>query len=256
MTAPRPSEAPSATRSRQLACVAFLATGGFLLLVTALHGLKRELNPSWRVVSEYGIGDHGWIMSVAFLLLATGCASLGLALRGEVGSTVGRVGLGLLAVTTLGLVLSALATTDPITASADELTTHGRLHGLGALVGIPGLLLAATLITRDLVGRPVWRDARRWLLLTAGGAWASIALYAVAMLTMYDGGYGPDVRIGWPNRLIVVSYGAWLMVTAASTASALAERLPSSASSPRQRSRHAEGFDRAGADRSRVDQHG
>jgi hypothetical protein len=34
------------------------------------------------------------------------------------------------------------------------------------------------------------------------------------MLPQNDGRFGPDVSIGWPNRLLLVAYDAWLMVVA------------------------------------------
>jgi hypothetical protein len=56
-------------------------------------------------------------------------------------------------------------------------------------------------------------------------AWLSLAVYGVAMITMYDAEYGPDVKIGWPNRLIVATYCAWLMTTAAAAARIAAQRV-------------------------------
>jgi len=35
------------------------AAATFLVLVAALHIIKPELNPSWRFISEYAIGDYG-----------------------------------------------------------------------------------------------------------------------------------------------------------------------------------------------------
>ena len=42
-----------------LAAVAI--SGGVLLI---LHVVKAELDPSWRMVSEYAIGRSGWLMVV------------------------------------------------------------------------------------------------------------------------------------------------------------------------------------------------
>lgn len=40
-----------------------------------------------------------------------------------------------------------------------------------------------------------------------------IATLAV-MLPQAGGKFGPDVVIGWPNRLVLLAYGVWLMVGA------------------------------------------
>ena len=45
----------------------------FLILVTLLHFLKRELDPSWRMISEYEIGRHGWMMRLAFFCWGRAC---------------------------------------------------------------------------------------------------------------------------------------------------------------------------------------
>lgn len=204
--------------SHRQARIAFSATAAFLLLLALLHVLKSDLSPTWHIISEYQIGDHGWVMSLAFILWALSCGTLAAALRPHITTQTGKVGLGLLAVTSLGLVLAALGTTDPITATGEELTTHGKVHGLGSALGIPGQLLALTLISRSLARNPVWAGARRLLFGTTWFAWLSIAIYGIAMASMYDGHFGPDVRIGWPNRLIVVAYCSWLLATAAWTA--------------------------------------
>jgi len=38
----------------------------FLFLLLLLHFLKREFDPSWRMISEYEIGHFGWLMRLAF----------------------------------------------------------------------------------------------------------------------------------------------------------------------------------------------
>ncbi|HKH56268.1 MAG TPA: DUF998 domain-containing protein, partial [Propionibacteriaceae bacterium] len=111
----------------------------------------------------------------------------------------------------------AIFTADPITASSDELTTHGNLHGLGALLGIPSFPIAATLISRSLVRERVWSPARRSLQWTAALTWISLLVFVVSvalMLPQSNGEFGPDVLVGWPNRLFVVAMSAWLMAVA------------------------------------------
>jgi hypothetical protein len=52
------------------------------------------------------------------------------------------------------MTIAAIFINDPTTASQDELTIRGNLHGLGTLLGIPGFPVAATLISRSLVRNP------------------------------------------------------------------------------------------------------
>jgi hypothetical protein len=53
----------------------------FLVLLGALHVITPELAPSWRFVSEYAIGENGWVMTLAFLSLSSSCAALCVASR-------------------------------------------------------------------------------------------------------------------------------------------------------------------------------
>ncbi len=62
--------APAAAR------LSLVAAALFLVLLAALHLLKPEYGPSWRMISEYAIGQNGWIMTLAFIALAVSYASL------------------------------------------------------------------------------------------------------------------------------------------------------------------------------------
>jgi len=70
---------------------------------------------------------------------------------------------------TLMLPAAGIFAGDPITAKPDELTTHGTLYGLAAMVGITGLPIAAVLISRSLVRNQSWSSAWRSILWTDGG---------------------------------------------------------------------------------------
>src|SRR5688572_1871931 len=83
--------------SGKAANISFISTVAFLILLTALHFIKPEMNPSWRFISEYAIGSNGWVMMLAFLAFATSYVSLFIAIRSQVPpTTFGRIGLALL----------------------------------------------------------------------------------------------------------------------------------------------------------------
>ena len=205
------------TTSQTAARLSFAAAATFLVLLAALHLIKPELDPSWRMISEYEIGRYGWVMSLAFLCLAFSCATLFLAIRSQIQTTGGKIGLALLLVVAAGMTMGGIFTADPITASQGELTTHGTLHGVGGLLGIPTFPIAATLISLSLVRNRAWFPARRALQWMVGLVWIGILAFALSMAVMLpqsEGGFGPEVLIGWPNRLFMVANGVWLMVVA------------------------------------------
>ena len=121
-----------------------------LVLLAALHVIKPEFDPSWRMVSEYAIGEHKWVMRLAFLSLAFSCASLFVAIRSQTWTVGGRIGLAVLLATAAAMSAAAVFAIDPIMASKDELTTHHNLHALASMIGVPGLPVAAVLISRSL----------------------------------------------------------------------------------------------------------
>ncbi|GCE28568.1 hypothetical protein KDA_40520 [Dictyobacter alpinus] len=204
------------TTSRLIARLSFAAASVSLVLLAALHLLKPEFDPSWRMVSEYSIGNYGWVMQLVFLTMALSCVTCFIAIRSYIRTLGGYIGLAILLVTAAALAAAAIFTIDPITASKDSLTTHGNLHALASIIGVPGLPLAALLVSRSLARHPAWSSARRVLFWATSLTWISLLLMLVIVAVMLPmaGKFGPNVWIGWPNRLVMVAYSGWLMIVA------------------------------------------
>jgi uncharacterized protein DUF998 len=184
-----------------------------LVLLFILHVIKPELDPTWRMVSEYAIGPHGWVMAGSFLSQALGCAALFIAIRSQVRGFVGYLGLFFLLAAVVGLVMAAFFPSDPITISPQEATATGKMHGVAAMIGIPSLPVAAMLISFNLVRQPAWSRTRGPLLCSAVLALLSLVLMLVTIgiLLPQHGGFGPEVVVGWPNRLLMLAYCGWVM---------------------------------------------
>jgi len=106
---------------------------------------------------------------------------------------------------------------DPLTATPDEVTAHGNLHGLGALLGIPTFPVAATLIVRGLSRGESWPGAFTAVRRATLATWFGLVQFLVAMavlLTANDGVFGPETPLGWPNRLLMVTYVGWSLTVA------------------------------------------
>jgi hypothetical protein len=93
---------PVAEVSSTAARLSFAGAATFVVLLAALHFIKPELDPSWHFISEYAIGDYGWIMVLAFLSLALSYVSLFVAIHWQLWTITGRIGLALLLVSALG----------------------------------------------------------------------------------------------------------------------------------------------------------
>ncbi len=207
---------PVTAISQTAARLSFAAAVTFLVLLAALHLIKPELDPSWRMVSEYEIGRYGWMMVLAFLSLAVSYVSLFVAIRSQLRSIVDRIGLALLLVSALGLTIAAIFTTDPVTVSEDAVTTEGALHNLGGTLGI-AMPFAAGLVGLKLARNPAWSSAKLPMLWATGLALVAfvVSFFSVGVMVSQSGGkFGPDVLVGWPNRFEVVAYSVWLMTVA------------------------------------------
>jgi hypothetical membrane protein len=210
-------EAPVATRAARLAIAAVVA---YQLLLALLILLRPDLDPSWRTLSEWALGRHGWLMSLAFLLSALSYGSLFVALARQARGWLGRIGLGILALSTLGTAGAGIFTTDPFDTPPDALSVTGVAHMLSAFVGLMSLPFAAALLNLDLARRSGrWSAVRRRLLATAALPLAGLAAFwthlTVAVLPL-DRDHGPGVPLGWPPRFLLLAYAIWLITLASS----------------------------------------
>ena len=185
--------------------LSFAAGAASLFGPTVLHVLSSEFDPSWRMVSEYALGNFSWVLSLMFLTQALSCAALFLAIKSQVRTVGGRIGLFFLLTAGVGLTMASI------------FDWQHSLHGLAAMIGIPSLPIAALITSVSLSRNPVWSSARGLLLTTAHLPWLSLMLMLATLFTglSHTGGeFGPHVLIGWPNRILIVAYSAWLMAVA------------------------------------------
>lgn len=196
---------PVTAISLPAARLSFAAAATSLALLAVLHVISPELDPSWRMVSEYALGEYGWVLALMFLSMAVSCVALFFAIKSQIRTIGGKIGLGFLLATAVGLAMAAM------------FDVKHDLHGLSAMIGIPSLPIAAMLISVSLVRNQVWSSARRLFLWTANLTWMSLVLMFATLLiglSQSGGQFGPHVPIGWPNRLLMLAYGGWLMVVA------------------------------------------
>ena len=191
-----------------------------LILLVSLHFLSPEFNPAWRMVSEYANGKYSMILSVMFFLWGAASWALAYMLWPHLQTTAGKIGLFFLVLAGIGEAMAAV------------FDINHKLHSLSAMIGIPGLSIAAMLISIALVRTQSWSIARTSLLWTATLTWVSILLmgiaFAVMMATYAQAGgdmsasaevvttlpEGVIALVGWANRFLIVVYCAWVMTVA------------------------------------------
>ena len=94
--------------------------------------------------------------------------------------------------------------------STGPTTFSGKMHGVSFMIGVPGELLAALLLSLFLRKRELW--SRVPLISLTAVIWLSLIAMIVAMALGTKGG-GTD-WIGWPNRLFMLGYAAWVIAAA------------------------------------------
>src|SRR5215813_12382974 len=146
----------------------------FLALLAVLHVLEPEFN-SGHLISEYQLGDYGFLMSLAFCLLGTGALLLALSLRPRLRTRGDRVGWwGLLVIGTAFFIAGVFP---PVQTPV----IIGYLHGISGLVAIFGSPIAFTLINRSFArSEPEFLLSRRlgWATLVA---WGGLGLFLASL---------------------------------------------------------------------------
>jgi hypothetical protein len=196
-----------------LATAAAVMAVAFVVLLVVLHVIEPEFDPSWRFISEYQLGGWGWLMSVAFLCLSASAITLLLAVRSQVRSVAGRIGLAILALCAVAFLVAGIFRTNPLL--ADTATTTGVIHSTAAAVGgfVP---LAAYLIDWSLARNVAWSEYRPTLWwVTAPAIIGDLAAWTQNAIIMTGGGvFGPGTPVGWPNRLLIVGFAGWMFAAA------------------------------------------
>ena len=199
-----PTAKPVVEISHTAARISWIAAIASLVFLAALHVLSPEFNPSSRMVSEYALGNYSWVLSLMFLAWALSCVALVFAIWPDVRTIGGKIGLGFLLLSALGMSMAAV------------FDVNHNLHGLAAMIGMPALPFAAILISVSLSRNSSWSSAR-WLLIgTALLTWVSLILMNVAVFTGYSPTWeaNPSAWFGWANRFLIIAYNIWLTIVA------------------------------------------
>ncbi len=194
--------------------IAITATALAVVLLISLHVLKPDYNPTWRFISEYEIGDYGWVMQLSFLGMAAASVLVGASLWQPAHGILGKIGVVLHGIVGLAFAGAALFVADPMTADPAQMTSHGMLHGLFGAVAIPGVPLAALAVTFGMTSRGSSDRAALSL-----PAWLSLLLVVAMfghMIIMLSGGakMGPTIYAGGIGRIVIAAYAWWWIAAA------------------------------------------
>lgn len=191
-----------------------------LLSLLILHFVSSEFKPSFRMVSEYALGKHKWLLTTFFICWGLCSITSGFMLWGVVTSGWAKFGVLLLFVTGLGAIMGGL------------FDVKHRLHGLAFGIGVPFLPVGALLISYHLSQKAVWQSHSSVLLISGHAVWISLVAMGLTMFLLFSSAksagiaMGPDsppwtelpkgvIGInGWANRLLVLCYLLYPMILA------------------------------------------
>lgn len=198
------------------------AAGGILSLLSllVLHFVSPEYQPSWRMVSEYALGKHKWLLTLFFISWGISTLAVACLLWNLVSSNAALVGVLLIFISGLGAMMGGL------------FDIRHKYHGLAFGLGVPTLPIGSLLVSYNLVNAGAWDGCGSTILVSAHTVWISLVLMAITMVVMMSGfkksglpmGPGAEVPLnlppgvvglnGYANRLLVVCYEAWAIIVA------------------------------------------
>ena len=185
-----------------------------LASLAALHILKPDIHPARTMISQYALGPFGWVMALCFAAFGVASASLFSVLIPHAPSLFARIGLAFLLVAAVGFAMAARFPMDPVSTPRERMSFTGRMHGVAFLLGVPSMVLAVLLVSLALASQGSHESLP--LMTIAAVVWLSLVVMIAIMLKVGPGKpldpNGPERFIGWPNRLLMVGYAAWLMI--------------------------------------------
>ena len=197
--------------------VSLAATAMLILSLASLHVLSPEYDPSWRVVSEYALGEYAWVLSLMFIAGAVSDWSLAIAIWSQMRTTTGRIGVGFLVASGVG------------SAMASVFAINHPLHTVAGVIGILSLPIAAPIISVQLSRTQPWSDTKTTLLYVANLTWISVIVMFAALIIMIiqftqaGGDTTAPVKtlpsgvlpiVGYANRFLILVHSAWVSILA------------------------------------------
>ena len=190
----------------------------FLAILFTLHFLKRELDPSWRMISEYEIGRFGWMMRLAFFSWGASVLALLITIWPYLQPISGTISRWWFVLIVIALFGAGIFKTDPITDITHSLVN--TIHTLCGMIVILTFPNAATFAVCSLLHNPLWAAYQGLLIFGIVFAWIGFVTYFATIIISRikdpkagEAGHHP-VYMGWPNRFNVVTYIIWIIIMA------------------------------------------
>jgi Protein of unknown function (DUF998) len=179
----------------------------FFILLTALHFIEPEFDPSKRLISEYELGRYGWVMSLAFFSLGVGVLATLLSTWDFSRTRRGLIGRWWFLAISVAFFGAGIfyPYTPPNLAS--------YIHGVCGVIVIVTFPIAATLYSSALAHSQAWTASPGRLRWATMLVWVGLLSFAgsTIVLGIISHRSNSNLLIGWQNRFMIVMYSLWLM---------------------------------------------
>jgi len=177
--------------ARITARIVLLCAAYFVIVLIVLHILEPEFDPRFRFMSEYALGDYGWLMTTTFfaLGLVPFLTAIGLQNVYESSRSI-RIGLGLLVVAAIFIWLAGIF--------RDSIP-----HLLAGVVAFPSMVMAVLLLSWT------FRRAAGWQTIYWLAVFVGLAMLAMLFLMVADLGMP-----GLQQRVFIFLFLLWLSIVA------------------------------------------
>jgi hypothetical protein len=186
-----------------------------LLSLLTLHFVSPEFKPGWRMVSEYALGKHKWLLTSFFVFWGISTLLAAFLYFNIVSTKWAAFGAILVFISGAGALMGGMY------------DVKHKLHGVSFALGVPTFPAGALIIAYNLCNQNNWSSYKSELLISAHSVWISLVLMAVSMGLFFSGlkksgiPFGPDQEPlteipksviginGYANRLLVLIYVAF-----------------------------------------------
>src|SRR4029077_17654509 len=169
--------------------VVFLCAAYFVIVLIVLHILEPEFDPRFRFMSEYALGNYGWLMTTIFFALGLAPLAAALGLQNAFQSSRGiRIGLGLLVVAAMFIWLAGIF--------RDSIP-----HLLAGVVAFPSMVMAVLLLSWK------FRQAAGWQTIYRLALFIAPTMLAMFLLMVADLGMP-----GLQQRVFIFLFLLWLSI--------------------------------------------
>lgn len=192
----------------------------YQLILVMLIFLRPDLDPAWQTISEWALGQYGWIMTGAFELSAFSYAALFVLLKSQMRGGIGKAGLAVLLICVCGTIGVGVFTMDPPDwyESHGEPTTTGLLH---IIFGSSALMLfsfAALMMSIGLLQNQDWSPAHSQIKIAVLVPLAGFLAFALhtyfVVVPLGNDWHMPGVNAGWVSRFTFLCYAIWIVLIA------------------------------------------